>query len=84
MPTLGAMRILHTSDWHIGRTFHQHPTLEALDQVVEALAATVRERSVDVVLVAGDVFDSELEKELGDLRLIGKNETDIVLADVRS
>ncbi|WP_207455671.1 exonuclease SbcCD subunit D [Herbiconiux sp. SYSU D00978] len=52
------MKILHTSDWHIGRTFHTHSTLEHLRQVLDALAAVVAERRVDVVLVAGDVFDS--------------------------
>ncbi|WP_313479001.1 exonuclease SbcCD subunit D [Microbacterium sp.] len=52
------MRILHTSDWHIGRTFHGHSTLEALAEVLDALVAQVREHAVDVVIVAGDVFDS--------------------------
>jgi exonuclease SbcD len=52
------MRILHTSDWHIGRTFHGHSTLVNLRSVLAALAVEVRERSVDVVVVAGDVFDS--------------------------
>lgn len=52
------MRLLHTSDWHIGRTFHGHPTLDALDGVLEALTTLVRENDVDAVIVAGDVFDS--------------------------
>ncbi|WP_076679580.1 exonuclease SbcCD subunit D [Microbacterium sp. RU33B] len=52
------MRILHTSDWHIGRSFHGHSTLEALRGVLEAMTAQVREHEVDVVIVAGDVFDS--------------------------
>ncbi|MFC4140017.1 MULTISPECIES: exonuclease SbcCD subunit D [unclassified Microbacterium] len=52
------MRILHTSDWHIGRTFHGHATLDALGAVLDALVAQVRENDVDVVIVAGDVFDS--------------------------
>ncbi|MFB8146843.1 exonuclease SbcCD subunit D [Microbacterium sp. NPDC056003] len=52
------MRILHTSDWHIGRSFHGHATLDALGGVLEALVAQVREHEVDVVVVAGDVFDS--------------------------
>ncbi|MCC2031359.1 exonuclease SbcCD subunit D [Microbacterium allomyrinae] len=52
------MRILHTSDWHIGRSFHGHSTLEALRGVLEALVEQVREQGVDVVVVAGDVFDS--------------------------
>jgi exonuclease SbcD len=52
------MRILHTSDWHIGRTFHGHSTLVNLRSVLAALAVEVRERAVDVVIVAGDIFDS--------------------------
>jgi len=52
------MRILHTSDWHIGRTFHGHSTLDALRGVLETLTAQVRDHAVDVVIVAGDVFDS--------------------------
>jgi len=52
------MRILHTSDWHIGRTFHGNSTLDALRGVLETLTAQVREHAVDVVIVAGDVFDS--------------------------
>lgn len=52
------MRLLHTSDWHIGRTFHGHATLDALRGVLLQLAEAVRRERVDVVLVAGDVFDS--------------------------
>ncbi|MET0822587.1 MAG: exonuclease SbcCD subunit D [Aeromicrobium sp.] len=52
------MRILHTSDWHVGRTFHGHSTLAALDEVFEAVVGVVRDRQVDVVLVSGDVYDS--------------------------
>ncbi|MFJ4224161.1 exonuclease SbcCD subunit D [Microbacterium sp. NPDC089695] len=52
------MRILHTSDWHIGRTFHGSSTMDALAEVLGALTAQVRENAVDVVVLAGDVFDS--------------------------
>ncbi|MEV7757969.1 exonuclease SbcCD subunit D [Microbacterium sp. NPDC089180] len=52
------MRILHTSDWHIGRTFHGHSTLDALSAVLAALVEQVRENAVDLIVVAGDVFDS--------------------------
>lgn len=52
------MRILHTSDWHIGRTFHQHSTLESLAEVFADLCRAVRENAVDVVLCSGDVYDS--------------------------
>ncbi|MBT9607545.1 exonuclease SbcCD subunit D C-terminal domain-containing protein [Microbacterium sp.] len=52
------MRILHTSDWHIGRSFHGHSTLDALAEVLDVLVGQVRAYDVDVVVVAGDVFDS--------------------------
>jgi exonuclease SbcD len=52
-----AMRLLHTSDWHIGRTFHGHSLLGDQEEVLTALAEQVRERRVDVVLIAGDLFD---------------------------
>lgn len=52
------MRILHTSDWHIGRSFLGHATLDALRGVLDALVAQVAEHEAEVVIVAGDVFDS--------------------------
>ena len=52
------MRILHTSDWHIGRSFHGHPTIANLRVVLDALIEVVRQRAVEVVVVSGDVFDS--------------------------
>ena len=56
--TVLSMRILHTSDWHIGRSFHGNSTLDALRGVLETVAAQVRAHRVEVVIVAGDVFDS--------------------------
>ncbi|MFS0852912.1 exonuclease SbcCD subunit D [Microbacterium sp. 179-I 3D4 NHS] len=52
------MRILHTSDWHIGRSFHGNSTMDALAEVLGALTQQVRDHRVDVVVLAGDVFDS--------------------------
>ncbi|WP_342660708.1 Nuclease SbcCD subunit D [Rhodococcus ruber] len=54
------MRILHTSDWHIGRTFHGVDLLSDQAQALAALAALVAERHVDVVVVAGDVYDRSI------------------------
>ncbi|WP_062385041.1 exonuclease SbcCD subunit D [Demequina iriomotensis] len=56
------MRILHTSDWHIGRTFHGHSTGEHLAHVLAAIGSAVAEHAVDAVIVAGDVFDSSTPK----------------------
>ncbi|MFD4179903.1 exonuclease SbcCD subunit D [Rhodococcus sp. NPDC058514] len=51
------MRILHTSDWHIGRTFHGTDLLADQARALEAVAALVAENGVDVVVVPGDVYD---------------------------
>ncbi|MBW1598110.1 exonuclease SbcCD subunit D [Streptomyces sp. JJ38] len=51
------MRLLHTSDWHLGRGLHRVSLLEAQSAFIDHLVATVRERDVDAVLVAGDVYD---------------------------
>jgi exonuclease SbcD len=54
------MRILHTSDWHLGRSFHGVGMLEAQRGFVDQLVDFVRGQSVDVVLIAGDVYDRAL------------------------
>jgi exonuclease SbcD len=51
------MRLLHTSDWHIGRSLHGTDLLAEQEAVLSGLARIVTEESVDVVLVAGDVYD---------------------------
>ncbi|MEU4730847.1 exonuclease SbcCD subunit D [Streptomyces sp. NPDC023588] len=51
------MRILHTSDWHLGRAFHRVNLLSAQAAFLDHLVETVREREVDAVLVAGDIYD---------------------------
>ncbi len=51
------MRLLHTSDWHVGRTFHGFDTTDHLRRTLEEVADLVVEHEVDVVLIAGDVFD---------------------------
>ena len=54
------MRFIHTSDWHLGRSFHQVGLLDAQATFVDHLVETVRAESVDAVLVSGDVYDRAL------------------------
>jgi exonuclease SbcD len=54
------MRLLHTSDWHLGRSFHREDLLGAQAGFVDFLVDTVRAERVDAVLVAGDVYDRAL------------------------
>lgn len=51
------MRILHTSDWHLGRSFHRVSMLDAQAAFLDHLVTTARDRDVDAVVVAGDVYD---------------------------
>ncbi|MBK1785660.1 exonuclease SbcCD subunit D [Prauserella cavernicola] len=51
------MRMLHTSDWHVGRTFHGADLLAEQEAVLTQLADLVAGESVDVVLIAGDIYD---------------------------
>jgi exonuclease SbcD len=51
------MRLLHTSDWHIGRSLHGTELLAEQEAVLSGLAAVVAAERVDAVLVAGDVYD---------------------------
>ncbi|MEV4070949.1 exonuclease SbcCD subunit D [Nonomuraea fuscirosea] len=74
------MRILHTSDWHLGRSFHRESLLSGQAAFVDHLVETVRAEQVDVVAIAGDVYDRALppvdavallDEALGRLRAAG-------------
>ncbi len=54
------MRILHTSDWHLGRTFHQVGLLDAQAAFIDHLLSTVEAAEVDLVVVSGDIYDRAL------------------------
>ena len=54
------MRLLHTSDWHLGRSFHGVGMLDAQRDFIDQLVTFVRDEAVDVVLIAGDVYDRAL------------------------
>jgi exonuclease SbcD len=51
------MRFLHTSDWHLGRAFHQVGLLDAHRGYLDHLVEVVRSEDVDAVLISGDVYD---------------------------
>jgi len=51
------MRLLHTSDWHLGRSLHRADLRPAQETFLDHLVDTVRDERVDAVLVAGDVYD---------------------------
>lgn len=51
------MRLLHTSDWHIGRNLHGISLADAHAAYFDHLLEVVRSESIDAVLVSGDVYD---------------------------
>ncbi len=55
-----SMRILHTADWHIGHRLYEQPRIEEHRQFLDWLLAKIKEKEVDVLLVAGDIFDTAL------------------------
>jgi exonuclease SbcD len=54
------VRILHTSDWHLGRSFHRVGMLEHQAAFVDHLIEVVAAEQVDLVVVSGDVYDRAL------------------------
>ena len=54
------MRILHTSDWHLGRSFHREGMLTHQATYVDHLLEVVQSERVDLVAVSGDIYDRAL------------------------
>jgi exonuclease SbcD len=52
------MRVLHTSDWHLGHTLHDLSRWREHDAFLDWLVDLLGHESVDVLLVTGDIFDS--------------------------
>lgn len=51
------MRILHTSDWHLGRQFFQLSLDEDHDAILDQVDIAILEHSPDLLIIAGDIFD---------------------------
>lgn len=52
------MKILHTSDWHIGRSLYGRKRYEEFEAFLTWLTETIQQNDIDALLVAGDVFDT--------------------------
>ncbi|MDQ0876948.1 exonuclease SbcD [Paenibacillus sp. V4I3] len=52
------MRILHTADWHFGRTLEGRSRLEEQTAFMDELVQIVQDQAIDLVLIAGDIYDS--------------------------
>ena len=54
------IRILHTADWHLGREFHGHDMARLHQHFFDWLAGEIVARDIDVLIVAGDIYDRAL------------------------
>ncbi len=52
------MKILHTSDWHLGKKLGHYSRLEEQRQVLDEICTIADEHAADVVVIAGDLFDT--------------------------
>ena len=51
------IRILHTADWHLGQTFFGYDRTQEHEHFLDWLAGVLTKNKIDVLIVAGDVFD---------------------------
>jgi len=54
------MKLLHTSDWHLGRSLYGRKRYEEFSQFLEWLTATIESENIDILLIAGDIFDTSI------------------------
>ena len=52
------MKILHTADWHLGKRLQEYSRLEEQKEVLQEIVDIAENEDVDLVLLAGDIFDS--------------------------
>ncbi|MFZ4544393.1 MAG: metallophosphoesterase family protein [Saprospiraceae bacterium] len=52
------MKILHTADWHLGKYLDKFSRLEEQQEILEQIVQIAEKEAVDIVIVAGDLFDS--------------------------
>ncbi|WP_180270655.1 exonuclease SbcCD subunit D [Sporanaerobium hydrogeniformans] len=57
------MKIVHTSDWHLGRTLHGYSLIEDQRYMLEQLLSCIKEEQVDALIIAGDVYDKAIPNE---------------------
>ncbi|MEM9103456.1 MAG: exonuclease SbcCD subunit D C-terminal domain-containing protein [Pseudomonadota bacterium] len=52
------MKILHTSDWHLGRSLYSRKRYHEFSAFLDWLLQTISDEQIDILLIAGDVFDT--------------------------
>lgn len=82
----GPMKLLHTADWHLGKRLEKYSRLDEQQAVLDEFIALADKNEVDVVLVAGDLFDAfnpaveAVELLYKSLKRLSKNGERLVIA----
>lgn len=58
------LKILHTSDWHLGRSLYEKKRNDEFSGFLEWLISLIKDEQIDILLVAGDVFDTTTPNNL--------------------
>lgn len=53
------MKIIHTADWHLGQLFYNYDRSREHEMFLQWLKSQIHDNAVDVLLIAGDVFDTQ-------------------------
>lgn len=62
---------MHTSDWHLGRTFHGFSLHSVTETLLEELIETIQEQNIDVLLISGDIYD-QAQPRVDTVRLLSR------------
>lgn len=80
------MKILHTADWHLGKKLQEYPRIQEQKEVLAEICELADQQGVDLVLLAGDIFDTfspsheAVELLYKTLRKLSKNGTRPIIA----
>lgn len=80
------MRMLHTSDWHLGKYLEGHSRLEEQEKFIDDLVEIVEEQNIDLIIVAGDIYDTSNPRAMAErlfysaMKRLSNNGERIVLA----
>lgn len=79
------MKILHTSDWHLGKYLENQSRLEEQEKIIEDIIQIADEKQVELVIIAGDVYDNSNPPAMAEkllyrsLKALGKNGERVVV-----
>ena len=57
------MKILHTSDWHLGRTLHGYSLIDDQSYMLDQMIKYIKEEHIELLIIAGDIYDKALPNE---------------------